>query len=53
MLVGMANFTPMFLAALGTALAVGLCWLRLQERRERGSAEWQRERLRREYWGQV
>ena len=58
----MGNLIPMFLAAILTskgraALAVGcvgwLCWLRFRERREQGSPERRRERIRREYWGQL
>ena len=41
------------LAVLALAVVGCLYWLRLRDKREAASPERQRERLRREYWGQV
>jgi len=58
----MVNLIPVCLATTLTGVSltalmvgfIGWCsWLRIQERREQGSPERQRERLRREYWRQV
>ncbi len=49
----MSGVIPICVAALVTGLLVWGCWVRVREQRERDAPERQRQRLRREYWGQL